>query len=456
MARILIADDDELVVKQIKESLKRFGFSLAVVHDGKQARERLHKEMFDLALIDNVMPGISGLELIREQKVRRLEDRVPMILMTAHHDASIMRDAREAGAVDFISKPFNARELVNKVMAILKQDTRITSLGGGTGLYTLLTGLKILSRVHLVSVVSMSDDGGSTGRLREVFGILPPGDVRRSLVALSTAPELMKHLLSYRFKKGQGLEGHNFGNLFLTALAEISGSMQEAVRAASEILNTKGVVIPVTNTPNMLVAEFENGEKAYGEHAIDIPEKRDDKLRITKLWQEPTSYAIPEAISVIQNSEFLTLGPGDLFTSLISNLVVRGVPEAIQESSAKKIYICNLMTKPGETYGMSGEDHVEQVVKFLGGDFIDYVIFSNTRIPRKLMKQYHERHQSPVYLKSLKKLRKITRAKVIEADMASTEDHVRHDSYKLARTLGKILQGEKRMMPSALKNMRKK
>jgi uncharacterized cofD-like protein len=444
MAKILIADNDELVIKQIKEALRRFGHTFVTTQDGKTAKQRLKREIFDLALIENNLPPIKGFDLANEQKALKVEDRVPIVLMASQHEAEDMRRAKEVGALDFITKPFNSRELVGKVLAILKEETRIVSLGGGTGLYTLLMGLKTLSRVHLVSVVAMSDDGGSTGRLREVFGVLPPGDVRRSLVALSTAPDLMNHLLSFRFKKGEELAGHNFGNLFLTALSEVSGTMQEAVRAASEILNVKGVVLPVTNTLNQLIAETEDGNKIYGENSIDVPKHRDFKLHIEKLWQEPPAYAIPEAISVIHNSEFITLGPGDLFTSLLPNLVVKGVPEAIRESEAKKIYICNLMTKPGETYGMTGEDHVEQVIKYLGGDFLDYIIFSKSPIPKKVISQYKKMHQAPVRLGDKHKMKKLTKAKVIMADITSTEDRVRHDSYKLAKVINDIMITEKR------------
>ncbi len=305
-------------------------------------------------------------------------------------------------------------------------------------------GLKTLSKVHLVSIVSMSDDGGSTGRLRESFGVLPPGDVRRSIVALSTAPDLMKELLQFRFDKGEALSGHNFGNLFLTALAQISGSMQEAVRAASEILNAKGVVLPVTNNLNKLFAQMEDGQRVVGESNIDVPKNRDPKLRIYKLWQEPDTYAIPEVVSVLGNSEFITLGPGDLFTSLISTLIVRGIPEAIQESESKKIYICNLMTKPGETYSMSGEEHVKEVLKYLGGDFLDYIIFSNSRIPQKAIRSYKQKGQHPVRIKNRKNIKYFTKAKVIEADITSSEDYVRHDSYKLAKVLNRIFAAEKK------------
>jgi uncharacterized cofD-like protein len=220
--------------------------------------------------------------------------------------------------------------------------------------------------------------------------------------------------------------------------------MQEAVRAASEIMNIKGIVLPVTNTLNQLVAELETGEKVYGESSIDVPQHRDFKLHISQLWQEPAAYAIPEVISVLHNSEFITLGPGDLYTSLISNLVVKGISEAIRDSEAKKIYISNLMTKPGETYGMTGEEHVEQVVKYLGGDVLDYVVFSKSRISKKLLGTYKGKDQDAVRLVDRKKLRKITKAKVIEADISSGEDLVRHDSYKLAKVIHNIISSEKR------------
>ncbi len=456
MAKILVADDDPLVVEQIKKSLQRFGHTLVSVWDGKAALKELETEIYDLALLDYLMPGMNGIDILLRQKSRRPEERTPVILMTAHQGTDLIQKAREAGGTDFIAKPFNPRELVSKVMAILKQETRIVCLGGGTGLYTLLMGLKTLSRTHLVSIVSMSDDGGSTGRLREAFGVLPPGDIRRSLIALSTAPQLMNYLLSYRFQKESQLQGHNLGNLILTALSDISGSMQEAVRAVSDILNIRGIVLPVTHIQNRLVAELENGQKVYGETNIDYPKDHDFRLKITKLWQEPETYASPEVLSVIHNADFITLGPGDLFTSLISNLVVKGISEAIRFSPARKIYVSNLMTKPGETYGMSGEEHVEQIIQYLGGDALDYVIFSTSHIPRKMIENYQKQNQEPVRLKSQKRLKSLTHAKVVEADIASTDDHVRHDSYKLAKVLDGIFVSEKRAMQQESKKADKK
>jgi len=299
-------------------------------------------------------------------------------------------------------------------------------------------GLKTLNRIHLASIVSMSDDGGSTGRLRNSFGVLPPGDVRRSLVALSTAPKLMNELLAYRFDRGESLEGHNVGNLFLTALSEISGSMQQAVRDASEILNIRGIVMPITTTLNKLVAEFENGTKIKGESAIDVPKKRDYRLHIKKLWQEPEAHATPEVISVIHNSEFITLGPGDLYTSVLSNLTVKGIPEAIRETGGKRIYICNVMTKPGETHGMVVEDHVQEVIRYLGGDFLDYIVVSKTPIPRLMISSYKKERQAPVKIRNRQRLKNITQAKIIEADLSTLGDYFRHDPHKLASVLGEI------------------
>jgi len=248
---------------------------------------------------------------------------------------------------EIIARPLALREFVSKVQKILNQSIRIACLGGGTGLYTLLSGLKTLPGLHLTSIVSMSDDGGSTGVLRDRFGILPPGDIRRSLVALSTAPDLLNELMQYRFRQGGELKGHNIGNLLITALSEMHGSMNQAVRLLSEILNIQGSVIPVTETPNTLKAELENGAVIEGEHRIDLFHGHDPNLRIVRLWQEPAAQGNPDAIEALYNASFILLGPGDLFTSVISNIIVEGVGEAITLSRAKKIYICNVMTEAG-------------------------------------------------------------------------------------------------------------
>jgi len=210
-----------------------------------------------------------------------------VVFVSHNADRKSLLEAARAGAADIVLKPFNHREFIVRVNAILSKRTRITCIGGGTGLFSLLLGLKTFPNVQLTSVVSMTDDGGSSGKLRASFGILPPGDIRRSLVALSNAPQVMNEVLQYRFQKSAELSGHSFGNLFLTALAEIKGSMSEAVRGLGDILNVQGVVLPATDTPATLCAEFEDGTVVKGESRIDRAEDRHQDLRIRRVWHEP-------------------------------------------------------------------------------------------------------------------------------------------------------------------------
>jgi len=448
MGKILIAESDPLAAESIRSAFKRFGHTFTVVDEGKRALRLLKNEKFVLAFLENFSDRVNGIEILRSYRASCYGKPVPAILiMSGRATVGMCHEAREVGASDCISKPFNPRELVSKALAVLRQKRRVVCVGGGTGLYMMLMGLKTLPHVHLTSVVSMSDDGGSTGRLREAFGVLPPGDVRRSLVALSSAPQLVNQLLTYRFPRESHLVGHNLGNLMLTALAEMCGSMQESVRAMSEILNIGGIVIPVTNMLNKLVATLENGETVTGESAIDVSRHRDFRLKIVRLRQQPEAEANPEALLAVENAEFIVIGPGDLFTSIVSNLVVKGIPEAVRSSAAKKIYVANLMTKPGETYGMGVEDHVEEVVKYLGGDCLDYVIVSDSSIPQAELKRYAGMNQAPVRVKDAARLKRLTAAEVVEADLASVADYIRHDSYKLTAALDAIFQRTSRKMP---------
>jgi len=343
---------------------------------------------------------------------------------------------------EIASRPLAIRQFVSQVQQLLHQEIQVACLGGGTGLFTLLSGLKTLSNVSLTSIVSMSDDGGSTGELKAMFGVLPPGDVRRSLVALSTAPDLLNELMQYRFEKGKGLEGHNLGNLLLTALSQMRGSMTHAVKSVAEILNIQGQVIPVTETINTLKAELENGQTIEGEHRIDLFEGFDPKLRIKRLWQEPKVSGTPDAIRALLNAQFIIIGPGDLFTSLISNLIVDGIPSAIQSSRTKKIYICNVMTKPGETTDFNVSDHVGELVKYLGKDCLNYVLCSSTKFSKASVAQYAKLNQVPVTKDSEKNIRAKTRAEILSSEIASEEELVRHDSLKLAGEIRKIIEKE--------------
>lgn len=364
--------------------------------------------------------------------------RPPIVLLSDPLSVERLIETYQQGVTSCIMKPVHIRETVSCIYALLRQQRRIVCLGGGTGLYVLLLGLKTLPNVHLTSVVSMSDDGGSSGRIREAFGILPPGDVRRSLVALSTAPAFMNDLIQYRFQGDEDLRDHNLGNLLLTAMANLKGSMAEAIRAMGDILNIQGVVLPVTTTPNTLVAELADGTIVRGEHRIDVPQDRDPNVRIARLWQEPEAVGNPNALSAILAADLITIGPGDLLTSIAATLAVKGVSKAVRAARGRKLYICNLVTKPGETSHFTVADHIREVVRYLGEDVLDEVLVSNTPLSPEALTQYASKNQEPVRLDDDSVLRQVTNARLVVRDIGLEQELVRHHSVKLANEIASL------------------
>jgi uncharacterized cofD-like protein len=261
----------------------------------------------------------------------------------------------------------------------------IVVIGGGTGTFTVLSALKD-HPVHLSAIISMADDGGSTGMLRDEYGVLPPGDVRRALVALSKSSQTMRDLFNYRFRSG-GLHGHSFGNLFLSALEKVTGSFAAAVEEASVILNISGEVVPVTLDNVRLHARLHDGSVVRGETNIDIPSPR-ERAAIKKVWLTPEARLNPAVRRTLANADLIVIGPGDLYTSLIPNLLVKGMKEEIKRSRAKKAYLCNLMTKRGETDGFAADDFVRTIESYLGKNVLDYAIFNNKRPPVAVVKKY--------------------------------------------------------------------
>lgn len=272
-------------------------------------------------------------------------------------------------------------------------DRKIVVIGGGTGTYAVLTGLK-KHFSDITAVITMMDSGGSSGRLRDEFGQLPTGDVRQALVALSADTSLLRKLFNYRYSKGEGLEGHSFGNLFLTALSEVSGGMEQALAEAGRILLIKGQVLPVTLSNSNLIAEYEDGSSVSGENDIDVP-KHDGKLKITKLSLNPEAIAYEKTLEAIRKADLIVIGPGDLFTSLLPNLVVPKVADAICDSKAKKVYIVNLMTKYGQTYGFKASDFVAEIQKYLG-NCLDFVLINNKGLPEEIIEKYQAENDAPV------------------------------------------------------------
>lgn len=277
---------------------------------------------------------------------------------------------------------------------------RIVVIGGGTGTHTILSGLKrYVPDVKLQVIVTMADSGGSTGRLRDEFGYLPVGDVRMALAALADEDEatgrLLRELFLYRFDKGAGLSGHNFGNLFLIALTDILHSEEEAIRVASHVLRVKGEVLPVTTAKTDLVAEYEDGVVVRGETLIDEPHGYRDRKRIVKLYTEPVSEITESARTAIREADVIILGPGDLYTSVLANCVVAGVREAISGSQATLVHVTNLMTKFGQTTDMGAQEHIDELALYAGKN-PDIVFLNNAPLPEALVGRYAETGETPV------------------------------------------------------------
>ena len=315
-----------------------------------------------------------------------------------------------------------------------KSGPKIVVFGGGTGIFNLLRGLKHYSN-NIVAIVTMMDSGGSSGRLRDEFGHLPPGDVRQALVALSPDDRsslTLRQLFNYRFSKGEGLEGHSFGNLFLTALAEITGGADKAVAEAGRILGIRGRVYPVTLTNSNLVARLEDGKEIVGETNIDVRKEKSNAI-IDYVYLDPTAYAYPEALREIETADVIVLGPGDLYTSVIPNLLVDGVAGAINYSRAKKVYICNLMTKHNESDGFAASDFVREIKTYLENGKLDYVVVNKGELPQKLVKRYEKEKAQPVEA-DIEEVKKQTK-NVIAKSIAEAGTLLRHDSGKIARII---------------------
>lgn len=330
------------------------------------------------------------------------------------------------------------------------QTKKVGVIGGGTGTFTVLSGLKKFP-VDLTAIVTVADSGGSTGRLRDEFGYLPTGDFRMALVALSedsTDEQILRKLFLYRFSQGgDGLEGHNFGNLFLTALTDIFGSEKLALEYASRILRVKGRVLPVTTKDVQLGASYEDGSIIIGENFVDEPpDEHDCTQKITRLWVEPESVCDPSVTSALLGADMIILGPGDLYTSILANVVVGGVSQALQKTSAQLVYIVNLMTKHGQTTDFTASDHVDDLSKYLGR-YPDLVLIDNSILPTEVLAYYAKEKEFPVKDDLVEKNYLVVRADIVSPLVASKNrgdslkrSLIRHDSDKLAWELMKILK----------------
>lgn len=275
----------------------------------------------------------------------------------------------------------------------LNKGPKIVAIGGGTGLSTILKGLKHITN-NITAIVAVGDDGGSSGRLREEMGVLPPGDIRNCIAALADEEKLVTELFQYRFNVGNGLEGHSFGNLFLSALCAITGDMVSAVKESSKVLHIRGKVLPSTLADMRLCAELEDGRIIQGES--NIPEA---KGKIKKLFAEPNNLEPQEdIINEINEADLIILAPGSLFTSVIPNLLIKKIPEAISRSKAKKLYICNVMTQPGETDNYTVSDHVKAILEHSEYKNILDTVLVNDSLPTNLAQKYKAVNSVPVKL----------------------------------------------------------
>ena len=287
---------------------------------------------------------------------------------------------------------------------------RVAALGGGTGLSTLLRGLRKHVAVpanssqaanqldepslitDLAALVTVTDDGGSSGRLRKGFNMLPPGDLRNCMVALSEEEDLLTKLFRHRFRSGGDIEGHNFGNLFVAALTEITGDFGQAIQLASKILSTRGCIYPVTTANATLVARMDDGSLVRGETNISAT-----RLRIVELMLDPPDAApLPEAIEAINRADLITVGPGSLYTSLITNLLVRGIPEALANARGLRVFVCNLMTQANESLGLSASQHIERIYDHTGAPIFDYALINTAPVSPAMLLRYAAEGAVPI------------------------------------------------------------
>ena len=324
-----------------------------------------------------------------------------------------------------------------------KSALRIVSIGGGTGLSTLLKGLKKYAIAvggtnprpavaELTAIVTVTDDGGSSGRLRREFAILPPGDIRSCMVALSEDEATLAKLFQYRFASGSGLKGHSFGNLFLAALTHITGDFAHAVKLSSEVLAIAGSIYPSTAANVILEATLEDGKKITGETNISRSKLRIKKLSILPNRPKP----LPEALEAIEQADLITFGPGSLFTSIIPNLLVDGIPAALAKSHGLKAYFTNLMGQPGETVDFTAADHLAALRDHSRPDLVDYVVVNNAPVSAKLLDTYAVGRAHPVETDQWRLKR--MKVSVVSENLLSESEKIRHDSDRVAAVAIKL------------------
>lgn len=379
----------------------------------KTVLSRLHENSTDIALII-VFIVLSSIFIYKS-----VEEVIKCIVVLA-----------KRGYID-INIDEDLEELIDDDVILLK-GPKIVVIGGGTGLSTMLRGLKNYTS-NITAIVTVGDDGGGSGVLREDLGILPPGDIRNCILALARTEPLMEELLQYRFKDGR-LKNQNFGNLFLAAMDGISDNFEDAVQKMSSVLAVKGKVLPVTLEDMVLEAELENGNKVRGESIIgEEVIEQDSRIKKLKIFPEDAK-ALDDAISAIEDADAIVLGPGSLYTSILPNLLVKDITRSIKNSKALKLYICNIMTQPGETQKFSVSDHIKVIFDHCGRDIIDCVIANEESIHPDLRDKYYAEGSDIVNL-DIEELEKLG-VDVVKDDLTETQKtYVRHNAQKLAKII---------------------
>jgi uncharacterized cofD-like protein len=323
---------------------------------------------------------------------------------------------------------------------------RVVAIGGGTGLSTLLRGLRrhvsapgespaaTSAIADLAAVVTVTDDGGSSGRLRQDFNMLPPGDLRNCMIALSEEEDLLTQLFAHRFRGGSGLQGHSFGNLFVAALTEITGDFAQAVQLASKILATRGRIYPATTANTTLVAKMDDGSIVRGETKITA-----SKRHIVELtFDPPNPTPLPETLEAIERADLITVGPGSLYTSLITSLLVDGVPEALGTSRGVRVYICNLMTQANESLGLSASEHIQRIYDHTRRPIFDFAIINTGEFSTDTLARYAAEGATPI-VPDVDRIEALG-VRCIVGDFASEENVVRHTATRLADVVLELAQ----------------
>ena len=343
--------------------------------------------------------------------------------------------------------PEKNKEIIDVIYEkrFLSKGPKIVAIGGGTGLSTILGGLKEYT-ANITAIVAVADEGGSSGRIREEFGILPPGDIRNCLVSLAEAPQLMRDLFQYRFKEGNGIKGHSFGNLFITAMTQVTGSFKDAVEESSIVLAIRGRVLPSSLDKVRLQAEYSDGTTKEGEDKIPNEGKAIKKIHISPKNAKPN----PEVIEAIREADIIIFGPGSLFTSIIPNLLIEQVRDEIARRDVMKLYICNVMTQQGETDGFTAFDHLDMIVSHTKNDILNCCLVNSGRLKYGLLLNYAKEKSFPV-LFDRERFEKIG-ITAFEGDVVSKDNYLRHDSAKIAKEVMNIYNYYSKKRWKELKN----